>query len=344
MNIRLSVLFLAAVMASCATVEYQKETPVEPMKEVKVENPKPEYLPGYGPKDIEQILALKNMKSDNLTVVEVEKPVYVASVGAGSDKGNATGGTGNSGSSGYGKVPVGGSFVIDKGQAFADGGSRVYDFQPDWVYRIYCVANKYTAIELEPGEKVLSDPIIGDNIRWVPGTASHFAGGAGITTIYYKPMSEGIETSLFLSTDRRRYNIMLVSNGVDYFPVVKWRYPSQFHLVQTAVDKSAESGADVLDSLFDRSKIHVNEKYRLEYSWSKPYWYPEKVFDDGKKTYIILPKEVLNRQIPVVSRANGDVVNYRYSENVIAIDLIAKDFALTSEDKQIKIFNEAIKD
>ena len=47
--------------------------------------------------------------------------------------------------------------------------ARIYDYDPDQVYEVYCQVLRTTDLYLEPGEVVIDSPFVSDSERWIIG-------------------------------------------------------------------------------------------------------------------------------------------------------------------------------
>jgi len=78
--------------------------------------------------------------------------------------------------------------------------------------------------------------------------------------------------------------------------------------------------------------------YRITYGFfSKPLWLPELVFDDGSKTYITFPKQILQKELPAVFENRKDKLNYRVMGNLIIIDKLIENITVKIGRKEITI-------
>jgi len=219
--------------------------------------------------------------------------------------------------------------------------AMVYDYNPDWVYEIYAQPLRVTDITLQPGERAVEPPFVSDSERWIIGAGLSYENGQPVQHIYVKPETSGLEASLIINTDRRVYRIILRSYATVHMPFVRWRYtnsfPQNYNFVPSAATSSAASrdGSNTLPGIDPR---FLSLDYRITYSFfSKPYWLPELVFDDGMKTYISFPSQVLQREMPVVFENRRDVVNYRVIDNLIVIDKLVETITVRIGRTQITI-------
>lgn len=210
----------------------------------------------------------------------------------------------------------------------------LYEYNSDLVYEIYCQPLRVTDICLEPNELILELPFISDSERWVLGGGVSVEYGQNIQHIYVKPASGGLSATLIINTNRRVYRMILRSFADVHMPVVRWRYstflPQNFSL--SPMSAISQTGQAQLDPQF------LSFNYRVTHSvFKKPYWLPELVFDDGSKTYIRFPMQVLQRELPAVFENRRYVINYRVLGNLIIIDKLIEEITLKIENTEIKI-------
>jgi type IV secretory pathway VirB9-like protein len=91
---------------------------------------------------------------------------------------------------------------------------------------------------------------------------------------------------------------------------VKWRYPHD-ELGQL-VAKANEQQQRQRNAIA-MNPAALNFRYALEIVEGEPRWLPRQVFDDGRKTYIRFPADMVAREVPVLFVARNDelqLVNY----------------------------------
>jgi len=219
----------------------------------------------------------------------------------------------------------------------------VYDYNPDWVYEVYAMPLRVSVIRLEPGERALEIPFISDSERWYLGAGVSLENGVSIQHIYVKPAAASQEASLIINTDRRVYHVILRSYNSVYMPLVRWRYhsglPQNYVSSQPsdpAQNLSGGSGPDNPFSGVDPRFLSFN--YRITYPlFARPVWMPALVFDDGSKTYITFPDNVLQRELPAVFENRKDVLNYRVMGKLIVIDKLVENITVKIGRKEITI-------
>ncbi len=198
-----------------------------------------------------------------------------------------------------------------------------YDYALGALYQVYAAPLKLTDIQLQPGEKIMGKPASGDTVRWVMGVGTSKVDGQVRQHVYVKPTKPGLHTTLSINTDKRTYHIELRSYKETYMAAVNWRYPhEEIELMQEQITK--EKAESDLVTAPQVSLDQINSNYKVRVVQGKPKWTPIAVFDDGKKTFIEFPKEMLNREAPalfVLSSGNEtQLVNYRVKNNYYIVD------------------------
>ncbi|MDR2133599.1 MAG: TrbG/VirB9 family P-type conjugative transfer protein [Treponema sp.] len=231
----------------------------------------------------------------------------------------------------------------------------IYDYGSDWVYEVYTQPLRASDIRLEPGEQAVEAPFISDSERWMLGAGVNYEDGVPVQHIYIKPTETSLEASLIINTDRRVYHVILRSYKDVYMPIIRWRYqssgmPKNFfgplgseargtsggNAGGTAGGETDTRGAGGEPAKIDPRFISFN--YRITYSlFGKPDWLPDLVYDDGKKTYVVFPEEVLQGELPAVFENRGDVVNYRVVGNLLIIDKLVESLTVKMAEKEISV-------
>jgi len=218
------------------------------------------------------------------------------------------------------------------------GSAMIYDYNENFVYEVYTKVFYLTDIRLAPGEKIVGNPALSDTVRfkWEAGS-NYESGGLERQHMYIKPTAAGLEATLIINTNLRTYHLVLKSYNSTYMPIVSWHYPlsaeEQLSLKKSGMEKSftgntAESfGGDLPDFNF-----------RVTYTiFRKPYWLPKLVYTFGGKTYIIMPKETFQRELPGVFGERRDLINYRVQGNTFIIDKLLDKITLRYNGKKVVI-------
>ena len=89
---------------------------------------------------------------------------------------------------------------------------------------VVCAPLRVCLIELQPGEKLVGEPQIGDSVRWNVAPATFGKGDESTAMLVLKPQMPGLDTNLLITTDRRAYYVRLVSKANDYVSRVAFVY------------------------------------------------------------------------------------------------------------------------
>jgi type IV secretion system protein VirB9 len=198
-----------------------------------------------------------------------------------------------------------------------------YDFADGALFQVYAAPLRLTAIELQPGEKIVGKPAAGDTVRWVMGIGRSGIGPAEQEHLYIKPTRAGLTTTMVVTTDRRTYYLELHSFEDTYLAAVRWRYPQD----EIAEIQTASSRDEALARATTATNVNLealNFAYRVSVEKGKPSWTPVQIFDDGRKTFIRFPVSMLNREAPALFvLSDGDdvqIVNYRVKNDYYVVD------------------------
>jgi type IV secretion system protein VirB9 len=199
-----------------------------------------------------------------------------------------------------------------------------------------CAPLRVCAIELQTGERLESQPQIGDSRRWEITPVLSGSGLEETPLLIVKPIEPGLETDLIVPTDRRTYVFRLISDPARFVSRLAFQYPGEdaakwaaFQARQDAAKRDAETVAEqarekdrragvvpmaenALDNLYFDYKLDGDAAYR-----------PEQVFDDGAHTYLIYPNDGRFRELPtLLIQVNGksELVNFRVDGSRYVVD------------------------
>ncbi|MFZ4072383.1 MAG: TrbG/VirB9 family P-type conjugative transfer protein [Caulobacterales bacterium] len=198
-------------------------------------------------------------------------------------------------------------------QAFVDA-TTLYEYAPGALYELYAAPEFLSTILLEEGE-TLKTKAAGDTARWMVEAVPAAGGRDGRTLVMVKPTRAGIRTNIVLVTDRRTYLIEAIAlanaNGraQTYSAQIAWRYPA-------AVKGSASNARAALGA--------PNFRYRIDTTRGRrPAWAPDRVFDDGARTFIEFPSNLATSEAPplfIIGPEGAELVNYRVDGNRYIVD------------------------
>jgi type IV secretion system protein VirB9 len=196
----------------------------------------------------------------------------------------------------------------------------------DHIPKIICRPNRITDIALQPGEKVTAVHA-GDTTRWQVNPAKSGTGEGETVHVIIKPLAPDISTNLLVMTDRRTYNLDLVSSNREFIPSVRFSYPDdaiQNWNTFIAENRAKRQNELVLAEGANLSPDDLYFGYEIVKGKEAP-WRPVRVFDDGSKTYIELPSKYKSMEAPVLLFYEGQqqkLVNYRVKDRFYIVDRI----------------------
>lgn len=197
------------------------------------------------------------------------------------------------------------------------GATTVYSFKEGDVYEIYSAIDRVTDIQLQTGEILTNPPVSGDTVRWKIGIIKSGKSNTETTHIILKPLDTDLETNLVITTNKRVYHLRAMS-GDWYIPTVSWNYPQD----------EAEALSELRNKQETSEEIQVApEGLRFDYHIEgEDYeWKPLRVFDDGIKTYLQMPKRLRVTEAPalfVIENGEPMLVNYRVKGDYYIVDRI----------------------
>jgi type IV secretion system protein TrbG len=213
---------------------------------------------------------------------------------------------------------------------------------------IRCPRLNACLILLEAGEAMTDQPLAGDTERWIIGT-SVMGNGAQSRLVIIKPQFCDIATNLLIPTDRRVYELALVSDTckargdtMAYTRQVKFWYPDQMRAERIAAQEKAAGPPP--------TPLVLNRNYRLDrggFLNRKRYpWMPTEVFDDGVRTYFVLPEKARTSELPILYLLNGrekQLLNYALRGDTIVADRVLERAVLVvnsgSGERKVEIEN-----
>jgi P-type conjugative transfer protein TrbG len=210
---------------------------------------------------------------------------------------------------------------------------------------IACAPLRVCSIQLEKGEQI-NNVSLGDTKRWkvtkvlVGKNKNH-----GSWIIEFKPavITDNISTDLVIATDKRVYQLGLVSKRNADTHMVNFYYPEETlnkinaDAVQRYMSaKSTQSISGAVDQGTVVNTMDINTNYT--FTGDTPAWKPVQVYDDGNKTFIKMPKLADRMTLPIiwVLTPNGhkEPLNARYSHPYYILDgLYQKVFLISGVNK-----------
>lgn len=197
---------------------------------------------------------------------------------------------------------------------------------------IVCAVLQVCDIELQPGEQVNSIHL-GDQARWLIEPAITGQGAAEVQHLIVKPMDVGLETSLVVTTNRRTYHIRLRSHRREFMPRVGFIYPEDARAKWDAIKAQKNRTLAVRQSRVIPETGEYLGNLDFAYSVSgNAVWKPVRVYNDGQKTIIQMPRIMAQTEAPTLLLLNKKgglfrkddtvMVNYRLQGDRYIVDAV----------------------
>lgn len=192
---------------------------------------------------------------------------------------------------------------------------------------IVCAPLRVCMIELQPGERIVGEPHIGDAVRWNISPATYGSADETTSVIILKPQQPGLDTNLLITTDRRAYYVRLISKAQEYVARAAFAYPAddvrkwQQHLIaERAKERETRRSVEMRPAMIAVERMNFDYAIRGAAESLRPL----RVFDDGSKTYVQMRPEIQHREAPalvVVGKdGKGEMVNYRVQNQTYIVD------------------------
>lgn len=196
---------------------------------------------------------------------------------------------------------------------------------------VVCAVLQVCDVALQPGEQVNSINL-GDTVRWTIEPAITGSGTTEVQHLIIKPMDVGLETSLVVTTNRRTYHFQLRSHRTQYMPKVAFSYPEDAQAKWDAI-RTREKHERQEKILPETGEYMGNLNFNYDISTNgKIAWTPVRIYNDGRKTIIQMPKEMAQTEAPtlLVIRRDGGIfkdpetvmVNYRVQGDRFIVDTV----------------------
>ena len=201
---------------------------------------------------------------------------------------------------------------------------------------LICAPLRACTLVLAPGERIAANGILlGDPTRWKLVQAA--VTSTDEVHLAFKPTNAGITTNLSVLTEgnhARHYHLELISDRNAYMPVVGFRYESQAidainEMVARAQNQTLRT-RDINDPAaqmpFEYGEISLNDlNFDYDVTGCRDcIWRPERVFDDGVRTIIVLSEDASTRPLPaffvVGTDSDSQVANHRFLDRSFIVD------------------------
>ncbi|MBU3850275.1 MAG: TrbG/VirB9 family P-type conjugative transfer protein [Spirochaetia bacterium] len=218
---------------------------------------------------------------------------------------------------------------------YFDGRLKGWIYKEGSVYQVITQTYHSTLILFEPGEVILETPYVSEPDVWRFSRGIGLKNGVPQHHLLVKPDYSNLNSTLVVVTDRRVYQMELVSTKTTYMPTVQWLYP------QTIADGETWKQYQEEKLFTEEGNVRrdqVSFDYKMRHSVFKiPTWLPTQVYDDGQRTYIILNDKSLLTEYPAVFNEKNEIINYRVKDNIIIIDNLIEKVTLNLDGKKVTI-------
>lgn len=183
---------------------------------------------------------------------------------------------------------------------------------------------RLTNIVLEAGE-IIKDVQIGDSVRWIVSLS--ISGEDPITShIILKPTDTDLQTTLNIMTNRRVYRLNLISEDKNFMPAVAFRYPNDItntltqYTARLKKQSSSKNFYKTKDEAIPSNVENLDFGYQIDGTDALK---PLRVYNDGIKTYIQMPKNLKFYEAPalmILDKKEKQIVNYRFKYDTYIVD------------------------
>lgn len=183
-----------------------------------------------------------------------------------------------------------------------------------------CAPLRLCVVQLQAQEKI-NHIDIGDSENWLLETSLVGRAEKGSYQVTLKPKLSDIATDLIITTNKRSYQIGLVSKKGEASEILSFYYPDEtLKTTNEALASSQQQDSEVdVKKSFSLNKLNFD--YSIKHNGSS--LSPVRVFDDGEKSYIQMPADIKHHDLPVLYVIQGDksaLINYRYHFPYYVVD------------------------
>lgn len=187
----------------------------------------------------------------------------------------------------------------DAGLNYPDN-TMLVEYTPNDVIDVVIAANKTTDIRLKEYEKVTDITVGSQDGLIIEGYKDSRKQHSHITI---KPYEDDIKTVLRVTTNFSKYQFQLVSGTPEtYNPFVLFKLSNDSHMPFNPQIGERLGAATLRRTRHERKPIEVQEPDELNFNFTtkgKKYL-PKYIWDDGRFTYVLLPKSAYNHEIYIL--------------------------------------------
>ncbi len=199
-------------------------------------------------------------------------------------------------------------------------GFEGFAYDPAQQIYLACQPLHICTVLFQEGE-LIKDLSLGDTANWDIKTM--LVGGTwpdGAELLVIKPKTANLATNLVITTDKRIYNIALLTSSSNYVRQAVFYYPSDTDAsIQAATEQALKEQSlqsqNVVSTINGNTNINLSQiSFNYSLSGGNPSWKPIRVFDDGVHTFIQFPASVQSSTLPVLfvlNHGENQLVNFR---------------------------------
>ena len=222
----------------------------------------------------------------------------------------------------------------------------MFDYAPGRIFEVWTAPLRVTTLTLGPEETVVAKAA-GDTVRWQIGETSSGPEADRRTHVMIKPLRQGLETNLVLTTNQRLYLLQLRSGAPAYFnAAIAWKSgeviaPPVSRQDAPLASASAPAATPPRPTALASETPMLDARFRISPVGRRPVWTPRAVMTDGLRTYLVFPPALAASEAPVLLAVGpgGDsqVVNYRQRDRLWVVDrvLLAAELRLGTRRPQV---------
>jgi type IV secretion system protein TrbG len=194
---------------------------------------------------------------------------------------------------------------------------------------VVCAVMQICDVALQRGEQVTSVSL-GDSVRWLVEPAISGTGPYSVQHLMIKPLDVGLNTSLVVTTNLRTYHMRLRSHRTEFMPNVSFTYPEDSAAKWAALKRAQEQERQV-NTIPETGEYLGELDFNYKVSGNAP-WKPVRVYNDGKKTIIEMPKVMAQTEAPTLlsildsgsafKKDQQVLLNYRLQGNRYIVDAV----------------------
>jgi type IV secretion system protein VirB9 len=192
-------------------------------------------------------------------------------------------------------------------------------------------------IALEPGE-VIKDVQCGDTVRWIIQLSISGEEPNLVSHVIVKPVDKDLQTTLDIMTNRRVYKLNLISQLKDYMPGISFNYPGNITNTLESYKKQMKEKSEAKNFEKTKDEAIPSNIDSLDFGYTvegEAEFKPLRVFNDGIKTFVQMPKNMKFYEAPVLmvldtKSDENQMVNYRLKLDTYIVDRLFNKAVLIS--------------